>query len=413
MLAGFLERLRAAPRRAGGGARDPGAARRGPTSRCGSRWRASRCRCCATRSGPWPPGRQLGRRAAVGPRGAAAARLERAGRCAGGATAGAQPLADEVAADAAGERARGDDRSAARSARQAERARGAGRAAAPAGLAVRAGRPWTRTWPRLEARAAGGGPAGPARRAGGFPGRSPTGTGVLNVEPVVQKRGQGRACSRRGRALQWYQLPDRRELTPADRRAYQAYDDRFARAAEPWERRALTPAQVFGILRALIDHPAVFLDGARERPRDDGRLDIRQGRLRLRFASAPDGSLAPQFELLGVTLLAPEVAPGPARRAPPDAPASPRGRPRRRCCWRSVSPQAAAVVRGAGAGPGALSARGPRRPGHPAGVAAGDDGHRVPVAVDAHHRPGRRRACWPASSCWPRARSRCGWRCGR
>ena len=37
----------------------------------------------------------------------------------------------------------------------------------------------------------------------------------------------------KGARLQWYQLPDRRELTAADRRAYQAYDDRFARRASP------------------------------------------------------------------------------------------------------------------------------------------------------------------------------------
>ncbi len=132
--------------------------------------------------------------------------------------------------------------------------------------------------------------------------------GGLTVEPVVQKRGKGGVFSK-GARLQWYQLPDRRELTAADRRVYQAYDDRFARRAEPWASgSALTHAQIHGILRALIDHPAVFLEGGRERPRDDGRLEIRQGRLRLRFATALDGGLQPQFELLGVTLLAAEVA---------------------------------------------------------------------------------------------------------
>jgi superfamily II DNA or RNA helicase len=65
----------------------------------------------------------------------------------------------------------------------------------------------------------------------------------------------------------------------------------------------LTPAQVFGILRALIDHPAVFLDGARE----EARLDLRQGRLRLRFVTASDGGVTPHFDLLGVTLLPGEV----------------------------------------------------------------------------------------------------------
>jgi superfamily II DNA or RNA helicase len=154
------------------------------------------------------------------------------------------------------------------------------------------------------------------------------GAGV-GVEPVVQKR--GRNGFSRGARLQWYQLADRKELTAADRRAYQAYDDRFARAARGgWEMGGLTVAQTHGVLRALIDHPAVFLsngdpqrvpkpphDGSRraepgDSPRDHGerdgaRLDIRQGRLRLRFGTAGNGDLAPQFELAGVTLLAPEV----------------------------------------------------------------------------------------------------------
>jgi superfamily II DNA or RNA helicase len=131
---------------------------------------------------------------------------------------------------------------------------------------------------------------------------SPFGDGLLTIEPVVQKRGRGGAFSR-GSRLQWFQLPDRRDLTAADRRAFQAYDDRFARRAHAWG-GALSPGQVFGILRALIDHPAVFLEGER----DGARLDIRQGRLRLRFAAAADGSLVAQFEILGLTLLAPEVA---------------------------------------------------------------------------------------------------------
>src|SRR4029077_19119274 len=59
------------------------------------------------------------------------------------------------------------------------------------------------------------------------------------------------------------------------------------------------------ILRALGDHPAVFLDGERE----GTRLDIRHGGVRLRVASAAaDGSLAPHFELGGVTLLPGELA---------------------------------------------------------------------------------------------------------
>ena len=86
---------------------------------------------------------------------------------------------------------------------------------------------------------------------------------VTGVEPVVQKRLGGGASPSfsRGARLQWYQLPDRRDLGVADRRAYAAYDDRFARRVEPWASgSALTSAQLFGVLRALIDHPAVFLD---------------------------------------------------------------------------------------------------------------------------------------------------------
>ncbi|MDB4980903.1 MAG: Superfamily helicase, family [Myxococcales bacterium] len=139
--------------------------------------------------------------------------------------------------------------------------------------------------------------------------------GALDVEPVLQKRTRGAGFSR-GARLQWFQLPERKDLSAADRRAYQAYDDRFARRSNAWG-GPLAPAQVFGILRALIDHPAVFLTSARdqapagERAEErDGRLDLRQGRLRLRFSSAVDGGLSPQFDLLGVTLLASEVDQG-------------------------------------------------------------------------------------------------------
>ena len=114
---------------------------------------------------------------------------------------------------------------------------------------------------------------------------------------MVQKR-QARGGFSKGARLEWYHLADRRDLTPADKRAYQAYDDRFARRTGIVGRARSPPAQVFGILRALIDHPAVFLEGERD---DTARLDIRQGRLRLRFVRAPPTArLAPQFELLGV-----------------------------------------------------------------------------------------------------------------
>jgi superfamily II DNA or RNA helicase len=80
---------------------------------------------------------------------------------------------------------------------------------------------------------------------------------------------------------------------------YRAYDDRFARGA--WG--VASADRLYGMLCALIDHPAVLLEGRS----GDTRPDIRQGRLRLRFASAPDGGLAPQLDLLGHTLLPSEI----------------------------------------------------------------------------------------------------------
>jgi superfamily II DNA or RNA helicase len=164
--------------------------------------------------------------------------------------------------------------------------------------------------------------------------------GALDVEPVVQKRSRGAAFSR-GARLQWFQLPERPDLTPTERRAFQAYDDRFARRSRAWG-GALTPAQVFGILRALIDHPAVFLDGGGAR--EETRLDLRQGRLRLKFATAADGGLTPHFDLLGLTLLPSEVDQGLRDEhhlmhvhRPDGAPAQ--------VLLAQVTPQAAAVVR--------------------------------------------------------------------
>jgi superfamily II DNA or RNA helicase len=125
---------------------------------------------------------------------------------------------------------------------------------------------------------------------------------ALDVEPVVQRRGRGGFS--KGSRLQWFNLAQRPDLTPTDRRAFLAYDDRFARGERSWG-GGLSAAQVFGILRALMDHPAVFLEGEAE---EAGRLEVRQARLRLRFATGSDGTLTPQFELAGVTLLPPDVA---------------------------------------------------------------------------------------------------------
>ena len=131
--------------------------------------------------------------------------------------------------------------------------------------------------------------------------------GAVSVEPVVQKRARNGAYSP-GTRLPWYKLADHPARSAADERVFRAYDDPFARRWAVWG-GPLTAAQVFGVLRALIDHPAVFFDGAGSAGRRGAeRLDIRQGRLRLRFAGGRDGALTPQLELVGLTLLPPEVA---------------------------------------------------------------------------------------------------------
>ncbi|MES1210234.1 MAG: hypothetical protein ABUS79_30215, partial [Pseudomonadota bacterium] len=125
--------------------------------------------------------------------------------------------------------------------------------------------------------------------------------GSLTVEPVVQKRARSGAFSR-GSRIEWRQLTDRKSLTEADRRVYMAH-------ADPFLREFFSPARTFAVLRALIDHPAVVLEdrGTAGRRGADVRPDIRQGRLRLRFASGPDGGLAPRFDLLGHTFLPAEI----------------------------------------------------------------------------------------------------------
>ncbi|HXI56464.1 MAG TPA: DEAD/DEAH box helicase [Polyangia bacterium] len=160
------------------------------------------------------------------------------------------------------------------------------------------------TLSRLEADAGAGGGDGTQERVAFRV--TAASDGGLTVTPTIQKRVRGGAFSR-GARVQWYELPERRDLTPAERRAYQAYDDRFARRSQAWG-GALSPAQLFGIFRALIDHPAVFLDGGRDGQADGPRLDIRQGRLLLRFATAADGNLTPHFALLGQTMTPAEVA---------------------------------------------------------------------------------------------------------
>ena len=134
------------------------------------------------------------------------------------------------------------------------------------------------------------------------------GDGAFDVEPVLQKRARGAGFSR-GSRLQWFHLPERKDLSAADRRAFQAYDDRFARRSGTLGSHALARAGVRDPARAhrspgglsgeragSAQDRARADDGAEQR---DGRLDIRQGRLRLRFTTAADGGLSPQFDLLG------------------------------------------------------------------------------------------------------------------
>jgi superfamily II DNA or RNA helicase len=127
------------------------------------------------------------------------------------------------------------------------------------------------------------------------------GDGDLDVDPVLQKRQKDGTFSK-GSRTDWHNLGLRSDLTARDQDVYRAYADRFTQSS-PWGRRSV--GQIYRILGALIDHPVVLLDGQR----GDVRPDIRQGRLRLRFATVPDGGLTPQFELLGHTLLPSEIAP--------------------------------------------------------------------------------------------------------
>jgi len=123
--------------------------------------------------------------------------------------------------------------------------------------------------------------------------------GRWEVEPLLQKR-QRRGNFSKGQRMEWYRAVERPELTESDRRVFRAHDDPFVRSSA-W---GPTQAQTFGVLTALIDHPAVVLEG----PKGDRRPDIRQGRLRLRFGAGREGSLTPQLELVGHLLPPAEVA---------------------------------------------------------------------------------------------------------
>jgi len=156
---------------------------------------------------------------------------------------------------------------------------------------------------RLTTPSTAGPPSGPAAAAGpdsrmAFRVRCDAG-GRWDIEPLLQKR-QKRGTFSKGQRMEWYRAIERPELTESDRRVFRAHDDPFVRSSE-WGR---TLAQTFGVLTALIDHPAVVLDG----PKGERRPDIRKGRLRLRFGTGREGSLTPQLELLGHLLGPSEVA---------------------------------------------------------------------------------------------------------
>ena len=293
VLAAFLERLRAALRELVSGRRDPPRPG-GPTSRSGSR----------SAREPGPDAALRGVDAGLTRATAGAAHLpedvvllllglergpsalgalpRRAGRWPGRSRRAQQESALEAMIDLL------------RDPRCARGAGDPGRAAAPAGLAVRAGDPGREPGPPR-----GRSRRRPRRPTSGSPSGSPSARRpASDVEPVVQKRGARRASSPRGRGCSGTSCPTGATLTAADRRAYQAYDDRFARAAGGLGHRQHADARPrcsASCARSSITRPC----SSRRRPREAARLDIRQGRLRLRFATAADGSLAAPVRAAG------------------------------------------------------------------------------------------------------------------
>ena len=166
---------------------------------------------------------------------------------------------------------------------------------------------------------------------------------LMEIDPVVQKRNKAGIFSK-GSRVEWRNLALRSDLTALDQRVYRAFDDPFARGSS-WG--ASTAGQIYGMLCALIDHPGVFIDGQR----GVARPDIRQGRLRLRFMSAIDGGLTPQFELLGHALLPSEIAPALHGDRHLIHVQSIEGQPSQ-VLLATLSPQAAAVVRALALAPG-------------------------------------------------------------
>ena len=147
----------------------------------------------------------------------------------------------------------------------------------------------------------------------------PTENERLEIVPILQKRQQNGSFSK-GSRYDWHKLPYRNDLTALDRRVYRAFDDRFARQSD-W---GFSQARLYGILRALIDHPAVFLEGQpRRRPAGHPPGPPAPALRR----SAADGGLAPQFELLPAhTCCRPRSRQALRDEPPPHPPAPPGGR---------------------------------------------------------------------------------------
>ena len=118
--------------------------------------------------------------------------------------------------------------------------------------------------------------------------------------------------------------------------------------------------------------------------------------------ASPDGNLPRSFELLGVTLLADRGGAGAARRASPLHLHRPMGRRAADCCWPSSRPQAAALVHGAGAGAGAVSARGPRRAGHAGSSRCRRRWTSSSPRAGRAPSPPPDAGWWRGWSCWPR-----------
>ena len=209
------------------------------------------------------------------------------------------------------------------------------------------------------------------------------GEGGFNIEPVIQKRARNGGYSK-GSRFHWHNLAARPGLTEADERVYQAYSNRRAARRHAVGRLADAGAGVRHPARADRSPGRVPGRPARGQrapghPPGAAAAAVRHRRRRQPGAAASTcwGSTcwrprSPRPCATGVTWC---TCTGPRAAA-------------RRCCWPSCRPAGGGADRAAlAAAPASFPARGPRRPGRAAGEPAGGDGHRVPLALDPHHRP--------------------------